>query len=65
MAKVQLFANWTWKISLPEPFDKSTNVSTDHYSSFETIEAVITELDYHQTVIKGGGSVALPQSAYV
>ena len=34
MAKVQLFANWTWKISLPEPFDKSTSVSTDHYSSY-------------------------------
>ena len=34
MAKVQLFANWTWKISLPEPFDKSTNVSTDHYSTY-------------------------------
>lgn len=34
-------------------------------AAFETIEAVITELDYHQTVIKGGGSVALPQSAYV
>ncbi|MCM1375224.1 MAG: ATP-binding protein [Lachnospiraceae bacterium] len=34
MAKVQLFANWTWKISLPEPFDKSTSVSTDYYSTY-------------------------------
>lgn len=35
MPKVQLFANWTWKISLPEPFDKvASNVSTDHYSSY-------------------------------
>lgn len=37
MAKVQLFANWTWKIGLPEPFDKSTSVSTDHYSSYCTV----------------------------
>lgn len=37
MAKVQLFANWTWKISLPEPFDKSANVSTDHYSGYCTV----------------------------
>lgn len=35
MPKVQLFANWTWKISLPEPFDNvASNVSTDHYSSY-------------------------------
>lgn len=38
MAKVQLFANWTWKIGLPEPFDKvASNVSTDHYSSYCTV----------------------------
>ena len=39
MAKVQLFANWTWKISLPEPFDKSANVSTDHYSGYCIVTA--------------------------
>ncbi len=34
-------------------------------AAFETIEAVITELDYHQSAIKGNGGVTLPQSAYV
>ncbi len=29
------------------------------------IEAVIAELDYHQSAMKGNGSVTLPQSAYV
>lgn len=35
MATIPLFANWTWKRSLPEPFDKisSTN-STIHYSTY-------------------------------
>lgn len=38
MAKVQLFANWTWKVGLPEPFDKvASNVSTGHYSSYCTV----------------------------
>lgn len=34
-------------------------------AAFETIEAVITELDYHQSAVKGNGGVTLPQSAYV
>ena len=34
-------------------------------AAFETIEAVIAELDYHQTAMKGNGGVTLPQSAYV
>ena len=34
-------------------------------AAFETIEAVIAELDYHQSAMKGNGSVTLPQSAYV
>ena len=34
-------------------------------AAFENIEAVITELDYHQSAIKGNGGVTLPQSAYV
>ena len=37
MAKIPLFGNWTWKLSLPEPFDKVGNtVSTTHYSSYCT-----------------------------
>ena len=34
-------------------------------AAFESIEAVIAELDYHQSAMKGNGSVTLPQSAYV
>ncbi len=35
MATIPLFASWTWKRSLPEPFDKvSSLVSTTHYSSY-------------------------------
>ncbi len=34
-------------------------------AAFETIEAVIAELDYHQSAMKGNGGVTLPQSAYV
>lgn len=35
MATIPLFANWTWKRSLPEPFDKvSSPVSTTHYSGY-------------------------------
>ncbi len=38
MAKVQLFANWTWKIGLPEPFDKiASNTSTTYYSTYCTV----------------------------
>ena len=38
MANVPLFANWTWKAKLPEPFDKVTNnVSTTHYSKYCTV----------------------------
>lgn len=38
MAKSPLFSNWTWKLSMPEPFDKiSSNVSTAHYSSYCTV----------------------------
>lgn len=37
MAKIPLFGNWTWKLALPEPFDKVTNnVSTTHYSIYCT-----------------------------
>lgn len=37
MAKIPLFGNWTWKLELPEPFDKVTNnVSTTHYSIYCT-----------------------------
>ena len=40
MANVALFANWTWKAKLPEPFDKVTNnVSTTHYSKYCTVSA--------------------------
>ena len=34
-------------------------------AAFDTIEAVITELDYHQSAMKGKEGVTLPQSAYV
>ncbi len=35
MATIPLFANWTWKRSLPEPFDKvSGTTSTTHYSTY-------------------------------
>lgn len=38
MAKIPLFGNWTWKLSLPEPFDKVTNiVSTTYYSIYCTV----------------------------
>lgn len=40
MAKSPLFNNWTWKLSMPEPFDKiASNVSTTHYSSYCTVAA--------------------------
>jgi len=35
MAKTPLFGNWTWKLALPEPFDKTANnVSTTHHSIY-------------------------------
>ena len=34
-------------------------------AAFETIEAVITELDYHQSAVKGNGGITLLQTAYV
>ncbi len=34
-------------------------------AAFDTIEAVISELDYHQSAMKGKNGVTLPQSAYV
>ena len=34
-------------------------------AAFDTIEAVISELDYHQSTMKGKNGVTLPQSAYV
>lgn len=34
-------------------------------AAFDTIEAVISELDYHQSAVNKGGSVVLPQAAYV
>ena len=40
MAKSPLFNNWTWKLSMPEPFDKTaSNVSTAHYSTYCTVAA--------------------------
>ena len=37
MAKIPLFGNWTWKLSLPEPFDSvANNISTAHYSIYCT-----------------------------
>lgn len=34
MAKTQLFANWSWKRKLPEPFDTEPETSTVHYSQY-------------------------------
>ena len=35
MPTIPLFANWTWKRSLPEPFDKTSGtISTTHYSTY-------------------------------
>lgn len=34
-------------------------------AAFDTIESVITELDYHQSAMKGKEGITLPQSAYV
>lgn len=34
-------------------------------AAFGTIKAVINELDYHQSAVKGKDGVFLPQSAYV
>ena len=38
MAKSPLFNNWTWKLGMPEPFDKAAStISTAHYSSYCTV----------------------------
>lgn len=38
MAKVQLFANWTWKLGMPAPFDTVTDiVSKTFYSAYCTV----------------------------
>lgn len=38
MAKVQLFANWTWKMSMPAPFDTVVDtVSKTFYSTYCTV----------------------------
>jgi len=38
MAKIPLFANWTWKLGIPEPFDGlASNVSTTYYSTYCTV----------------------------
>ena len=34
-------------------------------AAFDTIEAVISELDYHQSAMNGKNGITLPQSAYV
>ena len=34
-------------------------------AAFDTIEAVISELDYHQSAMNGKNGVTLPQSVYV
>ena len=40
MARVQLYATRTWKMSQPEPFDKTANqVSTVYYSRYCTASA--------------------------
>ena len=40
MAKTPLFGNWTWKLSLPEPFDTvANNVSTTFYSAYCRVSA--------------------------
>lgn len=36
MAKTALFANWTWKRKLPEPFDTEEETSTTYYSKYCT-----------------------------
>ena len=38
MAKIPLFANWTWKLGIPEPFNGlASNVSTTYYSTYCTV----------------------------
>jgi MoxR-like ATPase len=38
MAKTPLFNNWTWKLGMPEPFDKTaSNTSTVHCSTYNTM----------------------------
>ena len=40
MAKSPLFNNWTWKLGMPEPFDKAAStISTAPYSSYCTVAA--------------------------
>ena len=34
MAKTPLFQNWSWKRTLPEPFDKEDAVSTASYRKY-------------------------------
>lgn len=47
MAKSPLFNNWTWKLSMPEPFDKvASNVSTSHCSTYNTMATKTLTRDY-------------------
>lgn len=68
MAKTPLFGNWTWKLSLPIPFDKSNNISTTHHSRYCTasikkstlhapiLNAVLAYLDMDTSLNPGSAS---------
>lgn len=69
MAQIPLFANWTWKLSLPEPFDKvSSTTSTDHYSTYcsgsskkstlhsSALSAILAYMEMDTTLTPAGAS---------
>lgn len=69
MAQTPLFANWTWKLTLPEPFDKVSNtVSTDHYSTYcsgsakkstlhsSALSAILAYMEMDTTLTPAGAS---------
>lgn len=69
MAQIPLFANWTWKLTLPEPFDKVSNtVSTDHYSTYcsgsakkstlhsSALSAILAYMEMDTTLTPAGAS---------
>lgn len=69
MAKTPLFATWTWKLSMPEPFDAiASNTSTTYYSTYCTtptkkstlhspiLAAILAYMDMDTTLTPGSSS---------
>lgn len=69
MAQIQLFSPWTWKSTLPEPFDKVSNtISTAHYSTYcnasakkstlhsSTLSAILAYMEMDTSLTPSGAS---------